>query len=187
MDLTPTFDELDDIQAQLFPAVVEAKSPLPLLSQLPAVKDISEFLQVAHKRVVHGLDTIFQYPTDASLSVLRVGGPCSLNALLRLAEFYRRQLTGLGTPWETEDETQARAQPGLELVAKVEDVLAKEQRRRWATATFALGASKKVDRLRALWSIYMEGVMRAGITAAEVCLLFIIKVKSILIYNRAVV
>ncbi|KIJ43312.1 hypothetical protein M422DRAFT_253514 [Sphaerobolus stellatus SS14] len=161
LDLTPSFDDYEGKEAALFSEVVDAFKTLPLLDQFPGIKNVDGFLNSIQRRVCQGLDAIISYPTDKGLTRMKIGGPCGLSAILRMTEFYRHSVTAMRKVNETSEDMGERLQPVEALLDRMEIVLAKEQWRRWASASFAIGAVPRVDRVRCVWYVWMEAIMSA--------------------------
>ncbi|KIJ31091.1 hypothetical protein M422DRAFT_267298 [Sphaerobolus stellatus SS14] len=169
LDLTPSFDDYEEKEAALFSEVVDAFKTLPLLDQFPGIKNVDGFLNSIQKRVGQGLDAIIGYPTDKGLTRMKIGGPCGLSAILRMTEFYRCSVTAMGNVNETSEDMGERLRPVEALLDRMEIVLAKEQWRRWASASFAIGAVPRVDGVRCVWYVWMEAIMSAPTEMEKVC------------------
>ena len=171
LDVTFPFEKFNDKEATAFEAILEPLEPLPLMEQFPGIKNSSAFINALLRRASEAVEAIVTYPTDRKMSRLRVGGSFGMTAAMRLVEFCRRTLMGLGDNSEPAEETKVRLAPVTVVLERMEIVLAREQWRRWASSTFAIAATegkKNAERLRVLWWIMMEAIMRSEWDAVKV-------------------
>ena len=161
MDVTGPEESVKDLVADLYEAIFDVATPLPLFTQYRKIKNWDSVVRVAINTAQGIISALVHYPTDADLTRLMIGGPLGVFPALRSVEFARRWAV-------TTQQEESIIERISTIVLQLEKALACEQWRRWSLNTMALRRHRRAGDLVVLWSVWLETKMRSSMTPEQV-------------------
>ncbi|KIJ52766.1 hypothetical protein M422DRAFT_43115 [Sphaerobolus stellatus SS14] len=159
LDITAPLELDEEAGGRLWDNLMQLEVSMPSTSAFKTIKDWSPIYDSIIQCATVVLNTIVDHPMDTCGSRLKVGGALGLFPALRALEFLRRFIVIRDTGSMYKDRINA-------VFAQYDDILAKEQFRRWASSSFALGTRTKSGKLFQ-GAGEMEATMRSEVSAED--------------------
>ncbi|KIJ52277.1 hypothetical protein M422DRAFT_243069 [Sphaerobolus stellatus SS14] len=162
LDITAPEHTAEESVANLIDEVLLASNtlPTPSIVQMQGVKKGVRVFEVLFQRAEELLLAISTFATVPGLCVLRIGGHLALFPGLRAVEFLRQYV-------HIVDRDVTRKAQVDSLLEHYDSMLAQEAWRRWAIMSFEQSVHSHGGKLYEVWLVWMETVMRGGLTAEE--------------------